>query len=133
MANIPEGWTDDMTIVMPPGVTVDQIVDMVIKAGRAHVDVEVAESQLIETFGLSSDDAALVRDRVYGGIVRAATRQAANCPDKVKDPFAWTSFQLATNDTTIIRDIYPKYWTEEDERLSQGAGTTSKRWWQFWK
>jgi hypothetical protein len=50
---------------------------------------------LTERFALSFDDARLAMDRVAGGVVRAESGNPANEPDRVKDPLAWTSYQLA--------------------------------------
>jgi hypothetical protein len=36
MSTIPEGWTDDMSIQLPHGVTVEKIVDVVIEATTAR-------------------------------------------------------------------------------------------------
>jgi hypothetical protein len=47
---------------------------------------------LIDEFGLSADDATLAWDRTFGGLVRASTRNRANCPPQDKDPIAWESF-----------------------------------------
>ena len=70
---------------------------------------EGIENALVETIGLSQDDAALAWDRVHGGIVRASTGNEANCPSKDKDPLAWLSFHKATADNSIIAAVYPKF------------------------
>jgi hypothetical protein len=54
-------------------------------------------------------DAALARDRAYGGIVRAATGNSRNCPQRDKHPIAWESFQRARRDPSIIGRIYPQF------------------------
>lgn len=107
--SLPEGWTDDMNVPLPPGRTVDEVVEHVIRNALAGVGDEETERQLAEAFALSSEDAALARDRTFGGIVRAATRNAQNCPDRAKDPMAWTSFQRATADPSIVARIYPQW------------------------
>ncbi|MGC3968485.1 MAG: hypothetical protein QM775_14240 [Pirellulales bacterium] len=70
---------------------------------------DTTEQLLIAEFQLSPYDAALVRDRTFGGIVRAATGNEVNCPDRTKDPIAWQSFQNAILDPGIIARIYPQF------------------------
>ena len=111
--DLPEGWTDDMRVEIPHGRTVDELVDHVIRNGLAGTPDEVTEQDLIAVFHLSPDDAALARDRAFGGIVRAATRNPQNCPDKEKDPIAWTSFQRATAAPSIVAGIYPQWAGEQ--------------------
>jgi hypothetical protein len=48
------------------------------------------EGLLAAEFQMSADDAALARDRSFGRLVRAATRNPDNCPVRQKDP--WESF-----------------------------------------
>ena len=122
MANMPDGWiwTDDMTIPLPPGRTVEELVDSVIQAAIGGTLDDTTEHALIATFGRSPEDAALARDRTLGGIVRASTRNPANCPARDKDPLAWTSYHRARQEPSIIATIYPQY-------------VQSKRWWPFWK
>ena len=105
--SIPEGWTDDMNVPLPPGCTVDEVVEHVIQNMLAGVDYAETERQLADLFELSAEDAALARDRTEGGIVRAATRNMQNCPDRAKDPMAWTSFQRAMADPSIVVRICP--------------------------
>ena len=104
---LPEGWTDDMNVPLPPGRTVDEVVAHVIQNALTGVDSAETARQLADIFELSQDDAALSIDRTFGGIVRASTRDAQNCPNRLKDPMAWTSFQRATADPSIIARIYP--------------------------
>jgi hypothetical protein len=129
MASIPSGWTDDMNIALASHHTLGAVVDLVISSGRAHTPVATMQRALIETFGLTDDDAALAWDRVHGGIVRAATGNVANRPDKSKDPLAWTSFQLATEDRTIIAALYPQY-ANPTRTLSDSE---RKPRWRFWR
>ena len=98
-----------MNIRLPDSVTYEQLVDFVIAAGRNQTPDDETERQLIENLGLDPDDAALARDRIYGGIVRAATKNVANRPDANDDPMAYLSFQRATDDNAIIVDIFPQY------------------------
>jgi hypothetical protein len=106
---LPEGWTDDLRIPLPPGRTVAEVVEFVLQAilrGTSDPDTE----QLLEAeFLLSADDASLARDRTLGGLVRAATRNPQNCPPQDKDPVAWESYQRGTRDPSLIARIYPQY------------------------
>ena len=106
---IPPGWTDDMNVLLPPGKTVREIVEFVIQAALRGTPDDTTEQLLVAEFQLSPDDAGLIRDRTFGGIVRAATQNTANCPDPDKDPMAWQSFQLATSDPSIVARIYPQF------------------------
>lgn len=88
-------WTDNLSVDLRPGRTLDELVAHVIAAreeGRQH---ELLIARLREDFGLSDEEAELAVDRVCGGIVRAMTGNRANCPDRGKDPIAWTSFQCS--------------------------------------
>ena len=109
MSEIPEGWTDDMTVPLPPNSTVEGIADFVIQQALQGTPDDENENELISAFGFTPDDAALIRDRVFGGIVRAATGNEANQPDSEKDPFAYTSFGLASQNPSIIAGIYPQF------------------------
>lgn len=123
MSTIPDGWTDDLTIPLPAGRTVADFVEFVIQAALSGTpDADQIEQELMTTFGISLADAALVRDRVFGGIVRAATGNAANQPDATKDPFAYESYERATRERSIITAIYPE--------LSHWRGAKPKGWWQ---
>lgn len=138
MSELPDGYTDDMNIRIPPGLTVESIVDVVIAAGLAHTPDEDTEHALMR-LGLSADDAALARDRAYGGIVRAALQNPANCPDREKDPIAWASYQRSLGDATIFPRIYPDAHARMLELDNQASGEgfverhKQKRWWQFWR
>jgi hypothetical protein len=109
MSEIPEGWTDDMTVPLPPNHTVEGIADFVIQQALQGTPDDENENELIAAFGFSPDDAALIRDRVFGGIVRAATGNEANRPDAAKDPFAHISFDLSLRNPSIIAGIYPQF------------------------
>jgi len=114
ISTLPEGWTDDMTIPLPPGRSVGELVDFVIQCGIQGVPDDETERQLVEKFALTEEDAALARDRTYGGIVRAATRNIVNRPDPRKDPLAYASFERASADPAIIKSIYPQYAAPDD-------------------
>ena len=123
MTTIPEGWTDDVTIPLPPGRTVDDFVEFVIQSALTGTPDVQTEQALVTTFGISPGDAALVRDHVYGGIVRAATGNAANRPDATKDPFGCGSYDRATREHSIIAAIYSQFAMKRPQRP----------WWQFWR
>ena len=122
MSAIPEGWTDDMTIPLPPGQTVEAIAQFVIQREISKSSGEDTVQAVVASFGITSEDAALVYDRVLGGIVRAATGNVANRPDPTKDPFAYFSFERARRDRGIIAAIRPEY-----------AQAPKRSWWQFWR
>ena len=109
MTQVPDGWTDDMNIVLRPERSLEDVVNLVISAGRSGEDSETTHCRLVGELELSETDAALALDRVHGGVVRAATGNVANRPDRAKDPLAWLSFNLATNDIAAISDLYPHY------------------------
>ena len=123
-----------MNISLPSGLTIDAIVDLVLSDGLAHTPDEVTERNLVN-LGLCEDDAALARDRAYGGVVRAALSNPANCPSRGKDPIAWASYQRASKDPTIFPRIYPEMHARmlqtKDSASSQGSDR--KRWWHFWR
>ncbi|MBO2008424.1 hypothetical protein [Hymenobacter negativus] len=87
----------------------ESIADFVIQQALQGTPDDENESKLISAFGFSLDDAALVRDRVFGGVMRAATGNEVNRPDGQKDPFAYTSFELALQNPSIIAGIYPQF------------------------
>ena len=107
---LPDGWvlTDDMTVPLPSGRTVAEVVELVIQCGLLGSSAEEIEGRLADEFGLSADDAALARDRTFGGLVRAGTRIPENCPSLVKDPVAYESYQRGTRDPSLVSRIYPQ-------------------------
>ncbi len=121
MASIPEGWTDDISIPLPPGLQVEDIVEVVLSSAIRNVPHEDVLGGLA-ALGLSAEDAALAYDRVLGGLVRAATRNPANTPSKEKDPIAHASFLRCQRDPSLIAAIRPGW-----------APPQTRRWWQFWK
>lgn len=94
------GYTDDLTIALPPGRSIAELVDVILTAALDNTPAEQIERLLVDQFGLSDDDADLARDRALGGLVRAATGNPANRPDPDKDPVAAKSHQRATTDPT---------------------------------
>lgn len=122
MSDTQNGWTDDMNITLPPGRTVEEFVKFVIEQGLSGICDEENENKLVATFGISQDDAALVRDRVFGGIVRAAMGNPSNKPNAVKDPFAYASYQYAKREPSIMQAFYPQF-----------VQSNNRPWWKFWR
>ena len=75
----PSGWTDDCSVQLRPGCTVDTLVEFVIEQQMAKIPADFTLQQLATRFVIE-DDADFALDRVLGGIVRAATGNAANIP-----------------------------------------------------
>jgi MOSC domain-containing protein YiiM len=100
-------WTDDLSIPLPPGRTVADLVEFVLQATLQGTPAEQIDRQLTTEFGSSADDGELARDRSLGGLVRAATGNPRNCPPQDKDPVAWESFQRGTRDPSMVARIYP--------------------------
>ena len=107
---LPDGWvlTDDMTVALPPGRTMAEVVEVVIQEALGGSPDEETERRLTAEFDLSPDDAFLARDRTFGGLVRAGTRIPENCPSPVKDPVAWESYQRGTRDPSLVARLYPQ-------------------------
>lgn len=110
-SDIPEGFTDDCSVQLRPGCTVEALVEFVVGQQVAKVSADSTVQALATRFVVEGD-AAFALDRVLGGIVRAATGNPANCPDRTKDPVAWTSYQRAIRQPEIIRAIRPDYGTK---------------------
>jgi hypothetical protein len=90
----PVEWTDDLTVRLARGTTARGLVSYLRGAdGRGDRRRDVL-AVLTERYALPFDDARLAIDRVQGGVVRAATGNPANQPDKAKDPLAWISYRL---------------------------------------
>jgi hypothetical protein len=119
MNKVPEGWTDDMTIVVPTGRSLDDIVDYVLQATIQRETPSNMVRHLTTEFGLTQGDAELALDRTCGGVVRAATGRRDNCPPKEKDPMAWLSFQRCLKQPELIGALYP-----------QLARPSQKPWWR---
>lgn len=103
--------TDDLRVGIPAGRTVADVVSLVLSRaaeGRSAAEIEAA---LVTELGLSADDAALARDRAFGGIVRGGTRNEANRPSPVKDPVAHESFERALADPSLPARIYPEHFS----------------------
>jgi hypothetical protein len=134
VSKIRDNFTDDMNISLPSGLTIEAIVDLVISAGIAHVSDDEVERKLVES-GLSECDAALARDRAYGGIVRSALNNPENCPSKEKDPIVWASYQRALEDPGIFPKVYPEMYARmlQIKDVASASSKNRKRWWQFWR
>jgi hypothetical protein len=107
-SDIPEGFTDDCSVQLRPGCSLEALVDFVIERQVTKVSPDITVQELATRFVIE-DDAAFALDRVLGGIARAATGNPANCPDCTKDPVAWTSYQRAIREPVIIAAIRPEY------------------------
>lgn len=100
-------WTEDLRVVLPSGRTVADVVDFVLAAADMADDAEVIEAGLANEFRLSAHDAALARDRTFGGIVRAGTGNSENEPSQVKDPIANESYRRAMADAGMPARYFP--------------------------
>src|SRR5262245_15845121 len=107
--DVPEGWTDDLTIHVCPPRTLDDLVEFVLGAERQKVSYPDTIQALQTRFGLSEEDAELAWDRTLGGLVRAATGEPLNCPVREKDPVAWISYHRCLQEPALIAAIRPQY------------------------
>ncbi len=98
-------WVDDLTIPLPPGRTVGEVVDFVLSSALRGAPARAMNRQVAAEFGLSPEHAELARDRSFGGLVRAAT--ALDCPPRDTDPVAWECFQRCATDPSLVTRIYP--------------------------
>ena len=88
-------WSDDMSIALPSGRDVADVVNYTLAASARGVSGLELETAVAREFSLSAEDSALAVDRVFGGITRATTLNEANRPDPVKDPIAFESYRHA--------------------------------------
>jgi hypothetical protein len=109
MAELPEGWTDDLTINVCLPRTLEELVEFVLQAEASRAPSDSTVAELVTRFGLSDEDAGLAWDRTLGGLVRAATGNPANCPVREKDPVAWISYQRCLREPALIAAIRPQY------------------------
>lgn len=105
------GWTDDLRITLPPGITLHAVVETVVVALRQRASYADAAAKLTD-LGLLPEDAELACDRVQGGIVRAQVdrhkaprwgigrKKGANEPSRSTDPIAHLSYRLCIRDTS---------------------------------
>ena len=94
---------------MAEGRTLDELVDDVFARSIGHESAHAVIQHLCNHFGLAQADAELALDRTYGGVVRAATGNLANCPAKDKDPVAWISFHKSMKRPEVIGVICPQF------------------------
>ncbi|MBO0834669.1 MAG: hypothetical protein J2P28_03990, partial [Actinobacteria bacterium] len=84
--------TDDLSIALPPSRTAAELVELVLQAVLEGKPGSQMERMLLAEFGLTVEDASAACERVFGGLVRAATGNPANRPDPQKDPIASESY-----------------------------------------
>jgi len=99
MNKLPEGWTDDMTIAVPTGCSLDDIVDYVLQATIRRETPTSMVRHLTTEFGLTQGDAEVALDRTCGGVVRAATGRHENCPPREKGPNGVAEFSTVPETT----------------------------------
>ncbi len=87
-------WTEDLSVPLGRGTSARGLVLYLRAADREGARRRDVLEVLTERFALSFDDARLAMDRVEGGVVRAGSGIPENEPDPVKDPLAWTSYQV---------------------------------------
>jgi hypothetical protein len=105
--NLPDGWTDDMSINLPPGRTNQQIVQHILSVMMSDEGSEKLLDTLVNEFQLSQEDAELAIDRTLGGVVRASTGNPLNRPHWAKDPLAAISYEMSMKDRQIIKKLRP--------------------------
>jgi hypothetical protein len=107
VANIPEGWTDDMTFPLPQGVSIERIVDYVLSSAASGAPHESRVGELT-SWGLAADDAELACDRTLGGAFRAGTTSSENEPSSEKDPIAYLSYHRCRANPALISTLFPR-------------------------
>jgi hypothetical protein len=127
VTEIPEGWTDDMNIPLPEGVTSAKVAEFVVSSAAAGESHD-ARIEKLRSWGLSLDDAEHACDRALGGAFRAGTSSPANEPSAQKDPIAHSSYHRCRANRTLISAIFPK---EFPPTRSQPA-EVRRSWWKFW-
>ena len=105
---LPEGWTDDMSVDIPANKSIDELVQMIMKALLNFNDLDSLIKTICNDYNLSQEDADLALERIQGGIIRALTGNPVNKPDKIKDPMAWLAFQTVWKDLPK-KSIFSKY------------------------
>jgi hypothetical protein len=133
MSNIPEGWTDDMSVPLPSETSVDDVAKFVMEASFLGKNEEDIINELVSTHGISFEDGDLILDRIFGGIFRASTNNSLNRPNAQKDPFAYSSYDMAIKNREIIAFFYPERVQEGEKQIETTPGKEEKRpWWKFW-
>jgi hypothetical protein len=108
-----------MNVVVSGGRSLEELVDYVLECTMRRDAPTMIVHQLSERFGLTQAVAELALDRACGGVVRAATGRADNCPAKDKDPVAWLTYQTCLKRPDLTAAIYPKF-----------AKAPRKSWWR---
>jgi hypothetical protein len=106
--SVPVGWTADLSIALPPALTVEHVVDVILRAERDKLPRRATLAELV-ALGLSEDDAHLAVDRALGGIVRAAARHPSNAPARDKDPVAWASYERCMREPNLPESARPRF------------------------
>lgn len=107
-----------LDIALPERTSLHDVVSEVIDRGRQGWEPDRVRQALVD-LGLSAGDADLAWDRTHGGIVRAGSGARDNRPDRHHDPIAWTAYELAVADRSIIRDLHP-------------PDHPPRPWWHWW-
>ena len=133
----PPYWT--CNIALPEGVTNQAVVDFVFDCVHNKVPSEECIRGLRRELGIDPDDCELALDRVWGGVFRARTGIADNCPDRDTDAVAWASYHKARANPAIISDFYPAQreelqvpWTCPDLWICPRCGTRVEDWLCCW-
>jgi len=95
-----------MRVELSAGKSIEMLVDFVISNCLRGMTDEANELEIAREFAISPENAAIARDRTFGGIVRAATRNPLNQPDPNKDPIAWASYIRATKEPLLAAKVY---------------------------
>ena len=100
-------WTDDCSVALPTGRSVDDVVNLVLACKRKQLSYGVTIAELT-AFGLSVEDAEVAIDRVCGGLFRAAVNPCKrNEPSRRKDPLAHASYHRARADPSLTELAVP--------------------------
>ena len=84
---MPRGWTDDCSVALPTGRSVDDVVELVLACRRKQFSHRTTIAELM-SFGLSNEDAEVAIDRAQGGLyVGVIHREGAT----VFDPASFVS------------------------------------------
>ncbi len=116
-------FTDDLSLRVAPGRTLDELVDFVLTRQNDRIDRTTLVVGLTRRFALSFDDARVAIDRVGGGLVRAKTSHPGNRPDATKDPVALIAYRRARGEVgaPAVTSDGSDAWTRLCELLSQGS------------
>ncbi len=107
MPHTSEPWTEGLSVVLLPGQTLEELVDCILQAEVRKVPHASTIAAVMQQFALTEEDAELAWDRTLGGLVRAASNNSANCPDKETDPVARISYERCQREPAIITAIRP--------------------------